>query len=133
MDKSPKYLTDYRKGRPDSPNIEGRIGSLLSLKAYNIALDFGVELYESDVQWIENNITKNSKNNNRDIFWQFDSYTHLKNKSPYIMDYMATFFGQFIDTHGIPNNVNRLLIYTVGSLNAWYDIKKKSTPYQHFL
>lgn len=91
MNKNVKYPIDYRNGHPDCLGVKKRIGSLLSRKAYNVAVDFGFYLYESDVQWIEKNITKNSTNNNRDIFWRFDSYTHSKNKSPYVMDYMAIF------------------------------------------
>lgn len=125
-----KYKIDYVNGRPDCPNIEKRIGYYLSHKAWKVAVDFGFELYESDVQWIENNITKNSQNNNRDIFWRFES--DEKHMSPYLMDYMATFFETFIDIPGIPRNVNRLLVYTVGNLRAWYNIKMNPAPNQHF-
>ena len=81
-----KYPTDFRKGRIDCPNIEQRIGDLLADCAYKFALDYGFELYESDVQWIENNISKNSQNNIRNIFWQIDdAYTNEKNQSKFLM------------------------------------------------
>lgn len=82
---------------------------------------------------IENNISKNSQNNTRDIFWKIDdAYNNPQNKSKFLLDNMATFFEQFIDTLGIPPNVNRLLIYTVGTLRAWA-MMQKLAPYQHFL
>ena len=118
----------------DCPNIERRIGQILNHEAWCMASSFGLDgLYESDIQWIENNITKNSKNNIRDIFWKQDSYTYKTHKSRYLLDYTATFLEQFIDTPGIPQNVNSLLWFVVGKMRAWYDIKVKSAPYQHFL
>jgi len=132
MVKNTKYSIDYANGRPNCPGVEGRIGDFLSHKAYTMAIDFGFELYESDIKWIENNITKTSQNNNRDIFWRFDSASLGKNISKYRIDYIATFFEQFIDLPGIPRNAKRLLIYTVGNLRAWYNIKTEPEPYQHF-
>lgn len=132
MTENKKYKFDA-DGHMNCPNIERRIGICLSGKAYSAWLDFGIELYESDIQWLENNITKNSTNNIRDIFWRLDSFERGKNISPYFLDYTATFFEQFIDMPGIPRNVNRLLIYTVGYERFYYNIKKAPTPYQHFL
>ncbi|MBQ6027218.1 MAG: hypothetical protein IJL21_01535 [Alphaproteobacteria bacterium] len=133
MVENKKYQIDLRKGRVNCPNIEQRIGDLLAKYAYNFAVDYGFELYESDVQWIENNISKNSQNNIRDIFWQVDdAYTNGKKHSKFLLDYLATFFEQFIDTPDIPANVNRLLIYIVGKHFAHYKIKINSAPYQHF-
>ncbi|MBP5794548.1 MAG: hypothetical protein J6W41_00840 [Alphaproteobacteria bacterium] len=131
MIKDKKYKFDA-DGHMDCPNIERRIGIFLSGMAYSAWLDFGIELYESDIQWIENNITKNSTNNIRDIFWRLDSWERGKNISPYHLDYTATFFEQFIDMPGIPRNVNRLFIYAVGVNRFYYNIKIAPTPYQHF-
>jgi len=129
-----KYLIDYRAGSLDCPNIEQRIGKMLSSYMFKFGSGFGLDgFYESDIQWIENNITKNSKNNIRDIFWKQDSYTHETHKNRYLLDYTATFLEQFIDTPGIPQNVNSLLWFVVGKMRAWYDIKVGSAPYQHFL
>ncbi len=128
-----KYPIDFRNGRIDCPNIEQRVGNLLADCVYKFAFDYGFELYESDVRWIENNISKNSQNNIRDIFWQIDdAYTNEKKHSKFLLDYQATFFEQFIDTPDIPANVNRLLIYVVGKFFAHYKIKIDSAPYQHF-
>lgn len=133
MIKDKKYPIDYRYGSLDCPNIEQRIGETLSGFMYNCGIDLGFDgFYESDIQWIENNITKNSQNKNRDIFWRLDSWERGKNISPYFLDYTATFFEGFIDTPGIPRNVNRLLIATVGCMRAYYQ-KRKPEPYQHFL
>ncbi|MFQ6760342.1 MAG: hypothetical protein ACLRFM_03015 [Alphaproteobacteria bacterium] len=133
MIKDKKYPIDYRYGSLDCPNIEQRIGKTLNHNAWAMADDFGLDgLYESDIQWIENNITKNSQNNIRDIFWKQDSYTHETHKNKYILDYKATFFEQFIDVPGIPLNVKRLLIYTVGNMRAYYYMKVEIEPYQHF-
>ncbi len=133
MIKDKKYPIDYRNGSIKCPNIEQRIGETLSSHAYTFGVDYGFDgLYESDIQWIENNITKNSKNNIRDIFWKQDSYTRETHKNKYILDYKATFFESFIDTPGIPRNVNRLLIATVGNMRAYYDMKIEVEPYQHF-
>ena len=130
-----KYPIDFRNGRIDCPNIEQRIGRLLANYAYKAGFDFGIELYESDIQWIENNITKNSQNKNRDILWRFEDYFNSskekKDKSPYITDYLATFFESFIDTPGIPDNVNRLLIVAVGRIRVACK-KRNMMPYQHF-
>ena len=132
MKKNKKYPIDYRNGSIKCPNIEQRIGETLSSHAYKCGLYFGFDgFYESDIQWIENNITKNSQNKNRDIFWRFDSWERGKNISPYFLDYTATFFESFIDTPGIPRNVNRLLIATVGYMRTWYQ-KWEPEPYQHF-
>ena len=132
MVENKKYPVDYRTGKVECPHIEQRIGDLLAHHAYKFAVDFGFELYESDVQWIENNISKNSQNNTRDIFWKInDAYNNPQNKSQFLLDNMATFFEQFIDTLGIPPNVTRLLIYTVGTLRAWA-MMQKLAPYQHF-
>ena len=130
-----KYLIDYRTGSLDCPNIEQRIGKMLSSYMFKFGSGFGLDgFYESDIQWIENNITKNSQNRNRDILWRFDDYiNHQEYYSPYISDYSATFLEQFMDTPGIPQNVNRLLWFAVGRMRAWYDIKMGSAPYQHFL
>ena len=128
MTENKKYPIDLRKGCVDCPNTEQRIGKKLNQLAFKMALDFGFDgLYESDIQWIENNISKNSQNNNRDILWCFDNYGH----SPYLLDYIATFFESFIDTPGIPRNVNRILICAVGRCRAWYS-KMETEPYQHF-
>ncbi len=130
MTENKKYPIDLIYGRVDCPNIEQRIGKKLNQLAFKMALDFGFDgLYESDIQWIENNITKNSKNNIRDIFWKQDGYTRETHKNKYFLDYQATFFEQFIDAPGIPLNVKRLLIYTVGIMRAHYG---KKAPYQHF-
>ena len=129
-----KYLIDYGAGSLDCPNIEQRIGKILSSYMFKFGFAFGLDgFYESDIQWIENNITKNSKNNIRDIFWKQDSYTHKTHTNRYFLDYTATFLEQFMDTPGIPQNVNRLLWFVVGKMRAWYDIKVESAPYQHFL
>ncbi len=130
MIKDKKYPIDSIHGRVDCPNIERRIGNILSSHAYKCGLDFGFDgFYESDIQWIENNISKNSQNNIRDIFWKQDSYTRETHKNKYFLDYKATFFEQFIDAPGIPLNVKRLLIFAVGIMRAYYGIK---APYQHF-
>lgn len=135
MVENKKYQIDIRKGRIDCPNIEQRIGELLAHYAYKSAFEFGAEFYESDIQWIENNITKNSQNKNRDILWRFEDYFNpskkKKNKSPYITDYLTTFFESFIDTPGVPDNVNRVLIIAVGIIR-WASKKRNITPYQHF-
>jgi hypothetical protein len=130
MVENKKYPIDIDNGRIDCPNIEQRIGRLLANYAYKA----GVELYESDIQWIENNITKNSQNKNRDILWLFEDYfsqPEKKYKSPYICDYVATFFESFIDISGIPDNVNRLLIVAVGRIRVACK-KRDIMPYQHF-
>jgi len=127
MTENKKYPIDLRKGRVDCPNLERRIGECLSQEAFRAGWYFGVELYESDIQWIENNISKNSQNKNRDILWRFDNF----GRSPYLLDYIATFFESFIDTPGIPRNVNRILICAVGNCRAWYQ-KQEVAPYQHF-
>lgn len=133
MTENKKYPIDLRAGGVDCPNIERRIGKILNHQAWGMGVDYGFDgLYESDIQWIENNITKNSKNNIRDICWGQDSYTPKTHNNKHILAYRATFFEQFIDTPGIPQNVKRLLIYTVGNLRAWYYIKRKTAPYQHF-
>ncbi len=129
-----KYTIDYKYGGLDCSDIERRIGKKLNHEAFVMAMSFGFNgLYESDIQWIEDNITKNSKNNIRDIFWKQDSYTHETHTNEYFLDYTATFLEQFMNTPGIPQNVNRLLCFAVGNRRAWYDIKVKSAPYQHFL
>ena len=56
MPENKKYSIDYRLGRMDCPNLEQCIGSILAHACYKAGCDFGVELYESDVQWIEANI-----------------------------------------------------------------------------
>ncbi len=133
MIKDKKYPIDYRYGSLDCPNIEQRIGTCLSSHMHSFGCDFGCDgFYESDIQWLENNITKNSTNNIRDIFWRLDSWERGKNISPYYLDYAATFFEQFIDVPGIPRNVKRLLIFIVGHIRASYFIQKKVAPYQHF-
>lgn len=130
MIKDKKYPIDSIHGRVDCPNIERRIGNTLNHSAWAMSVDFELDgLYESDIQWIENNITKNSKNNIRDIFWKQDSYTRETHKNKYYLDYKATFFEQFIDAPDIPLNVKRLLIFVVGIKRAYYGIK---APYQHF-
>lgn len=133
MIKDKKYPIDYRKGSIKCPNIEQRVGETLSSHMYKCGVDFGFDgFYESDIQWLENNITKNSRNKNRDIFWQMEnSWEHGKHISPYFLDYTATFFEGFIDTPGIPRNINRLLIITVGYMRVWYQ-KWEPEPYQHF-
>ena len=132
MIKDKKYPIDYRKGSICCPNIEQRVGEILSSYMYICGCDFGFDgFYESDIQWLENNITKNSRNKNRDIFWQIDSWERGKNISPYLLDYAATFFESFIDTPGIPRNINRLLIVTVVHIRVWYE-KLETEPYQHF-
>lgn len=133
MIKDKKYPIDYRKGSINCPNIEQRIGNVFPEHMYICGCDLGFDgFYESDIQWLEKNITKNSRNKNRDIFWQIDnSWEHGKYISPYFLDYMATFFQGFIDTPGIPRNVNRLLIVTVGYMRAWYE-EVEMKPYQHF-
>ena len=132
MSEDKMYPIDLRKGRVDCPNIESRIGESLSIYAYKAMRDFGIALYESDIRWIENNIVNNSQNRNRDIFWRIeDYYNHKEYRSPYFLDYEYTFFESFIDTPGIPANVNRLLIYTAGYLHNWVR-KLKLMPYQHF-
>ena len=133
MTENKKYPIDSIHGRVDCPNIEQRIGETLSHRAWTMSFDFGLDgLYESDIQWIENNITKNSQNNIRDIFWKQDSYTHETHKNKYFLDYAATFFEQFIDAPGIPLNVKRLLIYTVGNGRGHYYRIRKVKPYQQF-
>ena len=130
MTEDKKYLIDYRAGGLDCPDIERRIGQILN---WCMASSFGLDgLYESDIQWIENNITKNSKNNIRDIFWKQDSYTYKTHTNIYFLDYTATFLEQFMDTPGIPQNVNSLLWFVVGKMRAWYNIEKPQS-YQHFL
>ena len=131
MTENKKYPIDSREGRVDCPNLELRIGSLLADMSYKAGIDFGVELFESDVLWIENNISKNLKNNNRYILWRLDD-AYNNGKSPYFMDYAITFYGDFIDMPGIPHNVNRILIYTVGNQSFWYKQKQLIPPYQHF-
>lgn len=133
MTEDKKYLIDYRAGGLDCPDIERRIGTTLPAQMYSYGINLGFDgFYESDIQWIENNITKNSQNKNRDIFWRLDScLDREKNISPYFLDYTATFFEQFIDMPGIPRNVNGLLIYTVGRLRAWYNVETVAL-YQHF-
>jgi hypothetical protein len=131
MTRNKKYPIDLRKGRVNYPNLERRIGEFLSHEAFHAGWVFGIELYESDIQWIENNISKNSQNNNRDILWRFDNQ-HGR-CSPHLLDYIATFFESFIDTPGIPRNANRILICAVGRCRAWYSISTaKIEPYQHF-
>lgn len=133
MVENKKYPVNNKTGKVECPNIEQRIGNLLANCAYKFALDYGFELYESDVQWIENNISKNSQSNIRDIFWRVDdAYTNEKAKSKFLLDYQATFFEQFIDASGIPPNVNQFLIYVVGKFCAYYKIKIDSAPGQHF-
>ena len=133
MIENKKYTIDYRKGRLDCSNAEQRIGDTLCRAVWSMALDFGLTgLYESDIQWIENNITKNSQNNIRDMFWKQDSYTRETHNNKYFLDYQATFFEQFIDIPGIPRNVKQLLIYTVGMHRAWYNTVYRVAPYQHF-
>ena len=133
MIKDKKYPIDLIHGRVDCPNIEQRIGKTLNHDAWAMSVDFGLDgLYESDIQWIEKHITKNSQNNIRDIFWKQDSYTHETHNNRYFLDYQATFFEQFIDAPGIPLKVKRLLIYTVGIMHAYYDMKIEVEPYQHF-
>ena len=132
MTENKKYPIDLREGRVDCPNIEQRIGETLNYDAWAMSVDFGLDgLYESDIQWIEKHITKNSQNNIRDIFWKQDSCTHETHNNRYFFDYQTTFFEQFIDAPGVPLNVKRLLIYAVGNLRAWYQ-KIKVAPYQHF-
>ena len=132
MIENKKYPIDRRNGRVDCPNIEQRIGESLSSYAYKAGVDFKIELYESDIRWIENNIVNNSQNRNRDIFWRLDgSYKYQGHLSPYILDYMITFFEGFIDTPGTPPNVNRILIVMVGNMRAWLP-KFCLAPYQHF-
>lgn len=132
MSENKKYPIDLRKGRVDCPNLEQRIGEILSNEAFQAGWEFGVELYESDVQWIENNISKNSQNNNRDMLWRFEEIKRGRH-SPHRLDYIATFFEGFIDSPGIPSNVNRILMYTVGRYRAYYSIAVcKIEPYQHF-
>lgn len=133
MQENKKYLINYREGRMDCPNLEQRIGSILAHMCYKAGRDFGVELYESDVQWIENNISKNSQNNNRDILWILEnSYSGKVRYSPYLMDYLITFFEKFIGMHGIPCNVNRILLYLSGYYRFWYSKKCLNSQYQHF-
>ena len=133
MAENKKYLIDYSAGRIDCPNLERRIGWGLARYAYKFALDYGFELYESDIKWIENNISKNSQNNIRDMFWRLDdAYTNEKAKSRFLLDYHATFFEQFIDLYGIPPNVNRFFIYIVGVLRSYYKTKINPASYQHF-
>lgn len=133
MIKDKKYPIDSIYGRVDCPNIEQRIGKKLNQLAFKMALDFGFDgLYESDIQWIENNISKNSQNNIRDIFWKQDSYTRETHKNKYILDYQATFFEQFIDAPDIPLNVKQLLIYAVGNIRGHYYRTRKVKPYQQF-
>lgn len=128
-----KYPIDYEHAGLDCPDIERRIGRRLNHEAFLMAMFFGLDgLYESDIQWIENNITKNSKNNIRDIFWKQDSYTYETHTNIYFLDYLATFLEQFMDTPGIPQNVNCLLWCAVGKMRAWYNIEKPQS-YQHFL
>ena len=103
---------DY-KGTPTLPDIERRIGSRL----YRTAAKYKLKLNESDVIWIENNISKNSKH--RDLFWLIDS-TEPKNRNIETLNYIATFFNQFIDMPDIPRNVNKVLIALSGEYWAWY-------------
>ena len=96
MTEDKKYPIDLIHGCVDCPNIEQRIGENLNHLAFKMALDFGFDgLYESDIQWIEKHITKNSQNNIRDIFWKQDSYTHETHNNRYFLDYQTTFFEQF--------------------------------------
>ena len=133
MTENKKYPIDLREGRVDCPNIEQRIGEKLNHLACKMALDFGLDgLYESDIQWIEKHITKNSQNNIRDIFWKQDSYTHETHNNRYFLDYQATFFEQFIDAPDIPCNMKQLLIYAVGNIRGHYYRTRKVKPYQQF-
>ena len=132
MVENKKYPIDYRNGCIDCPNLEQRIGSLLANMCYKAGVNFGVELFESDIQWIENNISKTSLNNNRDIFWRLDTTFHAPERSPYFMDYVMTFFKKFIDMPGIPPNVNRILLYLDGAYSFWYQRRANIPPYQHF-
>lgn len=133
MIKDKKYPFDYRHSSLDCPNIEQRIGQTLPTLMYSCGINSGFDgFYESDIQWLETNITKNSQNKNRDIYWRLDScLDRERNISPYYLDYAATFFEQFINMPGIPRNVNRLLIYIVGCHRAWYYIEPVAS-YQHF-
>ena len=132
MIENKKCKIDYSEGCLDCPNIDHRIGTLLASAAYQAGRDFGVELYESDEQWIENNISKTSLNNNRDILWGLETASENRKRSPYFLDYKITFFEKFIDMPGIPPNVNRVLLYLNGNKRFWYRQKQLVPPYQHF-
>ena len=53
-------------------------------------------------------------------------------RSPYLLDYIVTFFKKFIDTPGIPPNVNRILLYLNGNYRFWYSQKWTASKHQHF-
>ena len=90
-------------------DMERRIGR----KLYKICYTHSINLYESSVQWIENNISKCSPT--RNIFWKIDDSN--TNNLPYAI----AFFENFIDKPGIPSDVNRALIFFVGYSRALYE------------
>ena len=104
-------------------DMERRIGR----KLYAICYSHSINLYESGVQWIENNISKCSPT--RNIFWKIDDST--ENDLPYAI----AFFENFIDKPGIPSDTNRALIFFVGYSRALYEtytIVNEPLPLYHW-
>ena len=92
---------------------------------------FGVELYESDVQYIEKIFLKIHKITTGIYYGVL--IVNMEKYSPYLLDYIATFFEGFINTPSIPHNMNIILIFAVDRYRAYYSvITGKIEPYQHF-
>ena len=87
---------------------------------YNFARNENLELSETDVQWIERNITSHKlfRVINCDVY----TYGH-----PNLYAYVGEFFSMFLDISGIPSRVNNLLIYVIGVCRE-YDKNQYGAP-----
>ena len=86
-----------------NPELQSRIGGWL----YNLGRDANFELSETDVRWIERNIT--SHRLFRVIEGNVSPYGHSNTYA-----YVAEFFLMFLDTPETPVKVNKLLVYVIG-------------------
>lgn len=98
-----EYVYDREKNDilPLYPELERRIGDSL----YAFGCDGKYELYESDVLWIEKNITSHP------LFRVVDKTAQ---RGLNVYEYNNIFYEQFLNAPKIPKRVQKLLTYSLG-------------------
>lgn len=110
-------MTENKKYKlSQHPELENRIGGWLC----NLGADGKYEITETDVKWIEKNITTDTMF--RAIEGKVQPYGHAN-----LYAYVTEFFKRFLDAPNIPSNVNKLLIYIIG-VCAEYDKRQYGFP-----
>ena len=109
-------MTETHKLDWDSPKLMSCLGFLM-LGERVAGKDF--VLTETDIQWIEGNITSHRlfRATNAEV----NPFAHTNTYA-----YAAEFLSMFLDTPGIPQNVNRLLYLVIGVCNEFDKIKQST-------